>query len=207
MQICYMLILLQMLFESSSACGISSRLNTNSTKPKRLIQRLISSPTKTDANETQTPISTKLRMLKQRFSQIGQPTAPLVIDVDRMIYNLQSGASHLVYTNDIIILCRECRKIFLRQPILLELTAPIKVLGDIHGQFSDLLRLFKAGHPPPRSEYLFLGDYVDRGQQSLETICLLFAYKLKYPDTVFLLRGIFVSVCYVFMLDCFIRKS
>jgi serine/threonine-protein phosphatase PP1 catalytic subunit len=75
------------------------------------------------------------------------------------------------------------------QPILLELEAPIKVCGDVHGQYYDLLRLFEYGGYPPESNYLFLGDYVDRGKQSLETICLLLAYKIKYPENFFLTRG------------------
>eukprot|EP00729_Bicosta_minor_P003626 gene3626-6190_t len=82
-------------------------------------------------------------------------------------------------------LCSISREILLNQPILLELEAPIKICG----QFYDLLRLFEYGGFPPDANYLFLGDYVDRGKQSLETICLLLAYKIKFPENFFLLRG------------------
>lgn len=81
------------------------------------------------------------------------------------------------------------RDVFLSQPCLLELEAPLKICGDVHGQYSDLLRLFEYGGFPPDANYLFLGDYVDRGKQGLEVICLLLAYKVKYPENFFMLRG------------------
>jgi len=86
-------------------------------------------------------------------------------------------------------LCIRMREVALGQSALLELEAPLKICGDIHGQYHDLLRLLEYGGYPPESNYLFLGDYVDRGKQSLEVITLLFAYKVKYPENFFTLRG------------------
>jgi len=86
-------------------------------------------------------------------------------------------------------LCSQARDTFLSQSALIELEAPLKICGDVHGQYHDLLRLFEYGGFPPESNYLFLGDYVDRGKQSLEVITLLFAYKTKFPENFFLLRG------------------
>ncbi len=90
---------------------------------------------------------------------------------------------------EIAIICAKAREVFLNQPSLLRLSAPVKVVGDIHGQFNDLLRILKLSGLPPNSNYLFLGDYVDRGKQSLETILLLFCFKIKYPENFFMLRG------------------
>jgi serine/threonine-protein phosphatase PP1 catalytic subunit len=90
---------------------------------------------------------------------------------------------------EIIQLCRLARNVFLEQSVLLELSAPIKLCGDIHGQYHDLLHLFAVVGFPPDQNFLFLGDYVDRGRQSLECICLLFAFKVRYPGNFFILRG------------------
>lgn len=117
------------------------------------------------------------------------------IDVDHIIEKLlevrgsKPGKRVNLSEAEIRGLCNKSREIFISQPILLELEAPIKICGDIHGQYYDLLRLFEYGGFPPEANYLFLGDYVDRGRQSLETICLLLAYKIKYPENFFLLRG------------------
>jgi serine/threonine-protein phosphatase PP1 catalytic subunit len=86
------------------------------------------------------------------------------------------------------ILLTAVRTQIMSQPPLLELEAPVKIMGDIHGQFADLLRYFEMTDVG-NSSYLFLGDLVDRGKQSLETIILLLALKLKRPENVFLLRG------------------
>ncbi|CAJ0944018.1 unnamed protein product, partial [Mesorhabditis belari] len=83
----------------------------------------------------------------------------------------------------------ECKQIVLRQPAFLVLEPPINLVGDIHGQYVDLLRIFNRCRFPNDANYLFLGDYVDRGRQQLETIALLMAYKILYPDTFFILRG------------------
>uniref|UniRef100_A0A0X3Q0N2 Serine/threonine-protein phosphatase n=1 Tax=Schistocephalus solidus TaxID=70667 RepID=A0A0X3Q0N2_SCHSO len=117
------------------------------------------------------------------------------LNVDLLIAKLlevrgsRPGKSVHLAEAEIRSLATKARDIILRQPALLELEAPVKICGDVHGQYYDLLRLFEYGGLPPNANYLFLGDYVDRGKQSLETICLLLAYKIKFPENFFLLRG------------------
>ena len=117
------------------------------------------------------------------------------IDVDSLIAKLRDPAC-LKYVSSAVLSKEEVenlldlsRSIINNQPILLELVGEFRICGDVHGQFSDLLRIFDFCGYPPQSNYLFLGDYVDRGQRSIETICLLLAYKIKYPENFFLLRG------------------
>lgn len=118
------------------------------------------------------------------------------VDVNDLIQRLISvgltgtSSKRLCLTNsEIIGVCRAARGIFLAQPTLLELGTPVKVVGDIHGQFGDLMRIFQLCGMPPTANYLFLGDYVDRGKQSMETFLLLLCFKIRYPENVFLLRG------------------
>lgn len=94
-----------------------------------------------------------------------------------------------VTPNEIKQITAKSRSIFLDQPTMLKLSPPVKIVGDIHGQYHDLIRIFNSCGHPPHTNYLFLGDYVDRGYKSLETILLLLCYKIKYPENFFMLRG------------------
>ncbi|KAJ7038222.1 Metallo-dependent phosphatase-like protein [Mycena alexandri] len=117
-------------------------------------------------------------------------------DVDDMIsrllevgYTGKVSKSLCLKNAEITAICLAAREVFLNQPTLVELSPPVKIVGDVHGQYSDLIRLFEMCGFPPAANYLFLGDYVDRGKQSLETILLLLCFKIKYPENFFLLRG------------------
>lgn len=94
-----------------------------------------------------------------------------------------------ITANQLKFLLTAVRHVFRNQPIFLRLKGPLVVCGDIHGQYDDLLRIFRYGGVIPKSTYLFLGDYVDRGRNSIETIVLLLLYKYKYPESLYLLRG------------------
>lgn len=78
-------------------------------------------------------------------------------------------------------LCLKTRELLCEERNVHPLCLPITCVGDVHGQFCDLLELFRIGGAPPTINYLFLGDYVDRGTASVEVITLLTALKLKYP--------------------------
>lgn len=91
--------------------------------------------------------------------------------------------------SDIKQLCIKIKEILIDEPNVVHITPPISVCGDIHGQFYDLLELFEVGDYCPESSYLFMGDYVDRGRHSIETILYLFVIKVMYPTKITLLRG------------------
>ena len=117
------------------------------------------------------------------------------MDVDSIIEKLLSvrgnkpGKQVDLKEEEIKFLIDKSLAIIKEQKMLVELEAPLHVCGDIHGQYYDLLRIFEHCGYPGEYSYLFLGDYVDRGKQSLETVCLLLSYKIKYPEKVTLLRG------------------
>ncbi|ODQ67466.1 serine/threonine protein phosphatase PP2A catalytic subunit [Nadsonia fulvescens var. elongata DSM 6958] len=86
-------------------------------------------------------------------------------------------------------LCTLAKTIFLTESNVQQVKSPVTVCGDIHGQFYDLIELFKIGGPCPNTNYLFMGDYVDRGYHSIETVTLLISLKVRYPNRITILRG------------------
>lgn len=86
-------------------------------------------------------------------------------------------------------LCDRARELLIEEGNVQHVDAPVTICGDIHGQFHDLLELFRVGGPCPDTKYLFMGDFVDRGLYSVETFLLLLALKVRYPDRIILIRG------------------
>ena len=86
-------------------------------------------------------------------------------------------------------LCEKAKEIFIEESNVQNVSAPVIICGDIHGQIYDLLELFKKGGDIPNSRYIFMGDYVDRGYNGVEVLELLLALKIKYPEHITLLRG------------------
>ena len=86
-------------------------------------------------------------------------------------------------------LCEKAKEIFIEESNVQNVSAPVIICGDIHGQIYDLIELFKKGGEIPNSRYVFMGDYVDRGYNGVEVLELLLALKVKYPEHITLLRG------------------
>uniref|UniRef100_A0A0M3HYA1 Serine/threonine-protein phosphatase n=1 Tax=Ascaris lumbricoides TaxID=6252 RepID=A0A0M3HYA1_ASCLU len=104
--------------------------------------------------------------------------------------HLKSGCVHHSYTIDSVLeILAQVEKAIEDESTLLKIDVPLKICGDIHGHYYDLLRIFERCGSPIENRYLFLGDYVDRGSYSMEVIVLLFLCKIQYPMQIFLLRG------------------
>lgn len=118
----------------------------------------------------------------------GPYESKLMDEIDIIIENLLH--TKIPSDKDIKLIQEESIKVLSSQPSFVEIESPIYVCGDIHGQYVDLIRIFSTlGFPNKKNRYLFLGDYVDRGKNSLETICLLLCYKIKFPLDFYILRG------------------
>jgi len=117
------------------------------------------------------------------------------LNIDIIIEKLLFARGHkpgwqvILEEEEIKFIIEQSLPIIKREKVLVELEAPIRVCGDIHGQYYDLIRIFEHCGYPGEYNYLFLGNYVDYGKQGLEVICLLLCYKIKYPEKITLLRG------------------
>lgn len=108
-------------------------------------------------------------------------------DLDQQIETLRK--CKLITEKQVKDLCSKAREILIEESNVQCVSAPVTICGDIHGQFHDLIKLFQAGGECPDTNYLFMGDFVDRGFYSVETFLLLLALKVRYPDKITLIRG------------------
>jgi diadenosine tetraphosphatase ApaH/serine/threonine PP2A family protein phosphatase len=108
-------------------------------------------------------------------------------NLDQQIEIIRNGG--LISENQVLQLCDICRELFVEEANVEHVYAPVTICGDIHGQFFDLLELFRFGGEVPSTSYVFMGDFVDRGYHSVETLLLLLLLKARYPDRVCLIRG------------------
>lgn len=107
--------------------------------------------------------------------------------VDQLIVALREG--NVPSGEEIRFLCEKVNEILIKEDNVVYLDPPISVCGDLHGQFYDLLELFAVGGDCLEMNYCFMGDYVDRGYHSVETMTLLLALKVRHPSRITLLRG------------------
>merc|ERR1711963_703523 len=111
----------------------------------------------------------------------------IMSDLDRQIEQLRR--CEIIKEFEVKALCSKAREILVEESNVQRVDSPVTVCGDIHGQFYDLKDLFKVGGDVPDTNYLFMGDFVDRGFYSVETFLLLLALKVRYPDRITLIRG------------------
>jgi len=109
------------------------------------------------------------------------------VEVDRWIETLKAG--NALTENQTLALCEKAKEILQKEENVQPVICPITICGDIHGQFYDLMELFRIGGVPPETNYLFTGDYVDRGYYSVKTISMLMSYKVRFPNRLTMTRG------------------
>ncbi|RWR92636.1 phytochrome-associated serine/threonine-protein phosphatase [Cinnamomum micranthum f. kanehirae] len=109
------------------------------------------------------------------------------MDLDLWISKVKEG-SHLM-EDELQLLCEYVKEILIEESNVQPVNSPVTVCGDIHGQFHDLMKLFQTGGHVPETNYIFMGDFVDRGYNSLEVFTVLLLLKARYPANITLLRG------------------
>ena len=109
------------------------------------------------------------------------------LNLDGCIETLKAG--EIVSEHSLKLLCQFVAELLMEESNVQPVVSPVTIVGDLHGQVFDLLNLLNVGGWPPDTSYIFMGDFVDRGHNSVETLSLLLCLKLKYPGHVTLLRG------------------
>lgn len=108
-------------------------------------------------------------------------------NLDKFIEDLMQ--CKVLKENELKFLIEKAKEILAEESNVQFVRAPVTICGDVHGQFYDLMELFKIGGECPSTNYLFMGDYVDRGYYSVETVSLLLCLKVRYPNRIYLTRG------------------
>ena len=109
------------------------------------------------------------------------------MDAKRWLSDLEN--EKIIGERSLKLLCEDIKEILIEESNVTPVAAPVTICGDVHGQFFDVLELFKKGGPIPDKSYIFIGDFVDRGYNSVETLEYLLCLKLLYPNRITLLRG------------------
>jgi serine/threonine-protein phosphatase 6 catalytic subunit len=130
------------------------------------------------SNKPKPPRESQTKKKKVRDSEM---------DLDQWISKVKDG-QHLL-EDELQLLCEYVKEILIEESNVQPVNSPVTVCGDIHGQFHDLMKLFQTGGHVPETNYIFMGDFVDRGYNSLEVFTILLLLKARYPANITLLRG------------------
>ncbi|KAI0916645.1 hypothetical protein AcV5_003073 [Taiwanofungus camphoratus] len=140
---------------------------------------------------------------KRQVEDVPPPIAQCPRDEDFYVHDTQTGTHRPNYEllrhhflnegrlteEQALFILEQATALMSREPNMLQVDSPVTVCGDIHGQYYDLMKIFEVGGSFQDNNYLFLGDYVDRGYFGIECLLYLYALKLWFPNHLFLLRG------------------
>ena len=144
-------------------------------------------PDKSQLKVTEKEIKESEEKEKENEKLLLQNNSHISNNLDKQIEQLRK--CQYITEIEVKLLCEKAKEIFIEESNVEMIVAPITICGDIHGQFDDLTELFIKGGKCPETNYLFMGDFVDRGFNSVETFLLLLALKVRYPDRITLIRG------------------